>query len=95
MDGRLVVVFVGPGAIDVEVDVDVDESDVEAVTFSATIGAARAVGVSVTPLRTLPTAAADTATATSVAAVQAAPMARTFLMTPVWSRFGCSGLTEG
>jgi thiamine monophosphate synthase len=70
----------------------VDGSVSEAATI---VGEPRAVGTSVTSLRTLPTAAAATMTATSVAAIQAAPIPIVLLMPPFWGSFGGSGLTQG
>lgn len=86
---------VGVSAISELIVVDAPEAGKDNFAFAATSGAARAVGASVTSLRTLPTAAAATATAMNVAASQAALIPTSLLMRTVWSRFRRIGLTEG
>ena len=59
------------------------------------VGGPRAVGPSVTWLRTLPTAAAAITTATNVAASQAPEMPKKLLIPIVCTFPVCSGLNEG
>lgn len=82
-------------AIEVDVVVEAIEAGGEVTKLASTSGATRAVGVSATSLRTLPTAAAATVTATIVVTSHAVPIPMDLLMAPVWRRFTCTELTEG